>query len=66
MGLADAASGTSPTWEWTTQQARNLTADLERRMESLRFLPGDRNGKYSQTFDAVFHSDDLHVIKSAP
>ncbi|GAB2991916.1 integrase core domain-containing protein [Saccharothrix stipae] len=54
-----------PTREWTTQQARNLTADLGRRMESLRFLH-DHDGKYSQAFDAVFHSDDLHVIKSAP
>ncbi|ONI91081.1 integrase [Saccharothrix sp. ALI-22-I] len=55
-----------PTREWTTQQARNLTADLGHRMESLRFLLRDRGGKYSQAFDAVFHSDDLHVIKSAP
>ncbi|MFD7653959.1 integrase core domain-containing protein [Actinosynnema sp. NPDC059797] len=47
-------------------KARNLTADLGHRMESLRFLLRDRDGKYSQAFDAVFHSDDLHVIKSAP
>lgn len=55
-----------PTREWTTQQARNLTADLGHRMESLRFLLRDRDGKYSQTFDSVFQADDLHVIKSAP
>ncbi|XVS61743.1 hypothetical protein ACQPYE_26015 [Actinosynnema sp. CA-299493] len=35
-------------------------------MESLRFLLRDRDGQYGQAFDAVFHSDDLHVIKSAP
>jgi transposase len=57
---------THPTQEWTTQQARNLTADLGHRMESLRFLLRDRDGKYSQTFDTVFQADDLHVIKSAP
>ncbi|MEU4745362.1 integrase core domain-containing protein, partial [Actinosynnema sp. NPDC023658] len=26
----------------------------------------DRDGKYNQTFDAVFQADDLHVIKNAP
>ncbi len=35
-------------------------------METLRFLLRCRDGKYSQTFDAVFQSDDLHVITSAP
>ncbi|WP_238598209.1 transposase [Saccharothrix sp. ALI-22-I] len=55
-----------PTQEWTTQQARNLAADLGHRMESLRFLLRDRDGKYGQTFDTVFQADDLQVIKSAP
>ncbi|MEU4743700.1 integrase core domain-containing protein [Actinosynnema sp. NPDC023658] len=44
------------------QKDRNLTA----RMESLRFLLRGRDGKYGQTFDTVFQSDDLRVIKSAP
>ncbi|MCC8251216.1 integrase [Saccharothrix luteola] len=55
-----------PTREWTTQQARNLAADLGQRMESLRFLLRDRDGKDGQTFDTVFQADDLQVIKSAP
>jgi putative transposase len=55
-----------PTQAWTTQQARNLTADLGHRTESLRFLLRDRDGKYSQAFDAIFQADDLRVIKSAP
>jgi hypothetical protein len=35
-------------------------------MESLCFLLRDRDGKYSQAFDAVVQADDLRVIKSAP
>ncbi|MCC8250199.1 transposase [Saccharothrix luteola] len=56
---------THPTQAWTTQQARNLATDLGTRMESLRFLLRDRDGKYSRTFDAVFQADDL-IIRSAP
>jgi hypothetical protein len=29
-------------------------------------LLGDRDGKYGKTFDTVFQTDDLRVIKSAP
>jgi transposase len=55
-----------PTQAWTTQQARNLASDLGTRTESLRFLLRDRDGKYGHAFDSVFHTDDLHVITSAP
>ncbi|MEO6090605.1 MAG: integrase core domain-containing protein [Umezawaea sp.] len=55
-----------PTHAWTAQQARNLAADLGTRIESLRFLIRDRDGKYSHAFDTVFQADDLRVLKSAP
>lgn len=55
-----------PTQAWTAQQARNIATDLGHQTESLRFLIRDRDGKYNQTFDAVFQADDLRIIKSAP
>jgi putative transposase len=57
---------THPTQAWTVQQARNLAADIGTRMESLRFLLRDRDGKYGKTFDTVFEAEELRVITSAP
>jgi hypothetical protein len=55
-----------PTAQWALQQARNLTADLDTRMESLRFLLRDRDSKYTDAFDAVFEAEGLEVLLSAP
>jgi hypothetical protein len=55
-----------PTREWAVQQARNLTTDLCTRMEPLRFLLRDRDGKYGQSFDAVFEAEEMEILKSAP
>jgi transposase InsO family protein len=55
-----------PTQEWAVQQARNVTADLGTRLESLRFLLRDRDGKYGQSFDAVFEAEEIQILKSAP
>ncbi|MFG2561809.1 integrase core domain-containing protein [Streptomyces sp. NPDC048496] len=55
-----------PTREWAVQQARNLAADLGVRMESLRFLLRDRDGKYGQSFDAVFEAEEIKILQSAP
>jgi putative transposase len=56
----------NPTREWAVQQARNLTADPGTRTESLRFPVRDRDGKYGQSFDAVFESEEMKILKSAP
>ncbi|WP_418346724.1 integrase core domain-containing protein [Streptomyces fodineus] len=48
------------------QRARNLAADLGTRMESLHFLLRDRDGKYGQSFDAVFEAEEMEILKSAP
>ncbi|MDW6064282.1 integrase core domain-containing protein [Streptomyces sp. FXJ1.4098] len=55
-----------PTRDWAVQQARNLTADLGIRIETLRLLLRDRDGKYGEAFDAVFEAEDMEVLKSAP
>lgn len=48
------------------QQARNLATELGTRKEFLRFLLGDRDGKYGQSFDAVFEAEEMEILLSAP
>jgi transposase len=59
-----------PSQDWAVQQARNLTADLGTRLDSLRFLLRDRDGKYSPAFDAVFNAvfnaEEMDILTSAP
>ncbi|MCQ6246997.1 integrase core domain-containing protein [Streptomyces malaysiensis] len=55
-----------PTRDWTVQQARNLTADLGIRIQTLRFLLRDRDDKYGEASDAVFRAEEMKIIKSAP
>jgi putative transposase len=55
-----------PSRDWTAQQARNLTTDLGTWLGSIRFLLRDRDGKYSPAFDAVFHSEEIDILQTAP
>ena len=54
-----------PTRDWTVQQARNLAGELGARMESLRFLLRDRDGKYGDAFDAVGTACDCGCAASS-
>jgi transposase InsO family protein len=53
---------TNPTGEWVTQQARNL--GLEFSESGVRFLVRDRDSKYSGSFDEVFRSQGIRIVKT--
>jgi transposase InsO family protein len=52
-----------PDGPWAAQVARNLVADLEDKGRSFKFLVRDRDSKFTPTFDAVFTSGGVRVIK---
>jgi transposase InsO family protein len=52
----------NPTGEWVTQQARNLGLDFNE--AGIRFLIRDRDSKYSSSFDEVFRSQGIRIVKT--
>ena len=51
-----------PTGAWITQQARQMTWTLAERDPRIRLLIHDHDGKFSRSFDIVFHAEGVHVI----
>lgn len=57
---------TNPDEPWTTQQARNLVADLGDRTANFRFLIRDRAGQFTTAFDAVLADAGIQIVKIPP
>jgi hypothetical protein len=54
----------NPVGEWVTQQARNLSWHLAERSRAVKFLIRDRDTKFSASFDEVFRTEGIRVIKT--
>ena len=53
-----------PERPWLTQQARQLTWTLAEHPESFRFLIRDRDQKFTVSFDDVFRSHGMEIIRT--
>jgi transposase InsO family protein len=53
-----------PTAAWVAQQARNLCWTLQEQGRSFRFLIHDRDAKFPPTFDAVFASEGVAIVRT--
>ena len=54
----------SPAGGWVVQQARNLTMVLTERACRVRFLVRDRDSKFTASFDGVFRSEGIRIIRT--
>jgi putative transposase len=54
----------TPNVQWVTQQARQFAWTLPEPPERPRFLIRDRDQKFTNEFDAVFHSDGVQVVRT--
>lgn len=59
-----AGCAANPNALWVTQQARQLTWTLEQRRKSFRFLIRDRDQKFTDSFDEVFRSVGLEIVRT--
>ncbi len=57
-------STTNPDSSFVTQQARNLAMSLADEGTQIGFLIRDRDAKFSRSFDDVFHSEGIRVIRT--
>ncbi len=55
---------TNPTGAWVTQQARQFAWTLQEQPSRFRFLIRDRDNKFTRSFDAVFTSEGIAIVKT--
>ncbi len=53
-----------PTGGWVVQQARNLSGELAKRARPVRSLIRDRDTKFTASFDEVFRSEGIRIIRT--
>ena len=53
-----------PNGQWVGQQARQFTWELQEHENTFHHLIHDRDSKYTQVFDDVFQSEDIHIIRT--
>jgi putative transposase len=58
------AARPNPSCQWVTQQARQLAWTFPERQESVRFVIRDRDKKFTGSFDAVFRSHGIQIIRT--
>ena len=54
----------NPNSSWAAQQARNLLMELDDWRQRVRFLIHDRDAKFCGSFDEVFRSEDVKIIRT--
>jgi putative transposase len=54
----------NPVGGWVTQQARNLSSVLSERVPAAKFLIRDRDTKFTASFDEVFSSEGIRIMKT--
>jgi transposase InsO family protein len=54
----------NPNERWVTQRARNLVMTLAEREQPIRFLIRDRDSKFTRSFDEVFRTEGIRVIRT--
>jgi transposase InsO family protein len=54
----------NPVGEWVTQQARNLSFALAEQGHPTRFLIRDRDTKFTASFDEVFATEGIRIIRT--
>jgi putative transposase len=54
----------NPSGEWVTQQARQFAWTIQEHPSRFRFLIRDRDAKFTRSFDAVFASEGVRIVKT--